>query len=585
MDSGGVRPAKNNEEFVIDVGTYMTSFFKEVFPINLNAQRVIYYAVSGLLVFGLSYLGFVFPWLNWFVFWVIVVIGLLLALTKLEDAVFLLFFELFLGAKGYLFSFPFGEMVVSLRLALFIVVFIGWAWWIMKYRQRLQLISSPYFLPFSLFVSVLGMGVILGLFHNSPGLIFFDVNGYLYWGLLLVMLTALRDMRSMATLFHLFLGCSVAISLFTIIVFFDFYIFHQDARPTISEAISTELSIDQDGVIDPDKISQSTGAKDELRDSVFRREAPSRSIPLIYRWLQDTGLGEVSYLTGRFFRVFFISQIFPMLAFLMIWAQLIVSTGMTKKERRFLIMLAGLFLTVVIMSLSRSLWIGLAGGVAISIFFVPLRKSIRLVIGGFIAAALCAGALRVVSPPTFDAWSERLVSIVRPGEEGASTNRINLLAPLTDGIGQSPWFGNGFGTTIEYESVTPEKQGTLRVYLSEWTYLDILLKIGVVGLGIYLLLLAVPMVRGVRYVRVRIADVPDNRDVIKQTDLRDYAIKKPARDVIVIGFIIATIGFLVTNLTTPYLNHPLGIGFLVLFITMLSTFEKERHMITHNKRS
>lgn len=559
----------------------MKTIFRSINKLQLLRSYTLYIILIGLLLFGLSYLGYIFPWLNLILFFVICFFTILATIRNFEDGLFILFFELFLGSKGYLFSFHIGDFVISLRLAIFIIIFLIWIIRKITSDPEIRFLKSPFLLSFLIFVATLLMGVILGIVNkNKLSIIFFDMNAYLYWGVLIITFDAFRKSKHIEQLLRIFIGTAIAVSLFTLIGFFDFLFFHQDAKPDLAKAISTELSIDQGDEIDPDKISQSTTAKKELTESSFIRTTPTRSIPLIYRWLQDTGLGEVSYISGKFFRVFFISHIFPMLGFLFIWTRLMISYPSQKQQHKLWFAIGILFICVIIISLSRSIWLGTLGGLLYSLLHIPIKRTLKIGAATITLFIIIGVSVKITSPHTFQTWNERALSIVQPTGDKASTNRINLLQPLYSKIQQSPVLGNGFGTTIEYQSITPEKTGMLRVYLVEWAYLDIVLKLGLVGLAAYMWFLTEIIRQGYLLMSRKLHKPKEGGNVIHEIHLLEYNKLKKSRYLVVLSLIIGMISILITNITTPYLNHPLGIGFLIVVAVSISVFNDEHIRIT-----
>ena len=134
--------------------------------------------------------------------------------------------------------------------------------------------------------------------------------------------------------------------------------------------------------------------------------------------------------------------------------------------------------------------------------------------------------------------------------EAAGQSRLNQLEPLTEGILQKPILGHGFGKTLTYKSNDPrvlEKHpdGLYTTYAFEWGYLDIALKVGVVGLLIYLALIGYLSYRGIRNYELGIMNI------------------------INIGLLAGLVALGVTNIFSPYLNHPLGIGYIMLISAIL----------------
>ena len=145
--------------------------------------------------------------------------------------------------------------------------------------------------------------------------------------------------------------------------------------------------------------------------------------------------------------------------------------------------------------------------------------------------------------------------------ESAVSSRWSQLPALGRAIGKNPVFGSGWGTTVEYQShdpriVTEEKpDGWYTTYAFEWGYLDFVLKIGIVGVMAYL------------FVFYKILS-------------RFYILWKTKQDhfyrALVVGLILGFIALLCVHGFTPYLNHPLGIGYIILcyvFIQLLDQGE------------
>jgi O-antigen ligase len=130
------------------------------------------------------------------------------------------------------------------------------------------------------------------------------------------------------------------------------------------------------------------------------------------------------------------------------------------------------------------------------------------------------------------------------GGEAAATSRIRLFQALIPVIGRQPIIGSGFGTTVTYRSDDPRQQqspnrGVYTTYAFELGYLDMAVKIGLLGVAIWLILMS------------RILT----------------ALLQPL-DPLSLGFAVGLIALATVHLTTPYLNHPLGIGFVLLALAV-----------------
>ena len=143
---------------------------------------------------------------------------------------------------------------------------------------------------------------------------------------------------------------------------------------------------------------------------------------------------------------------------------------------------------------------------------------------------------------------------INPASEAAGGARLLLLPILLDRIIEAPAVGYGFGKTVSYDSFLPDRvkpenpAGTITSYAFEWGYLDTALKVGFLGLLVYLIFIA-------RIFRIGIQNVK-----FKMQNL---------------GILSGLVALTVLNVTTPYLNHPLGIGYLILALASFEVFNSE----------
>jgi len=91
-------------------------------------------------------------------------------------------------------------------------------------------------------------------------------------------------------------------------------------------------------------------------------------------------------------------------------------------------------------------------------------------------------------------------------------------------------------------------------YAFEWGYLDIWFKIGLLGLLSYLFWLGIIFKKGISYYKT-----------------------SPTIEIktITLGLLFGLIALIITNIFTPYLNHPLGIGYLLLLSAVFTAKEIE----------
>jgi O-antigen ligase len=108
----------------------------------------------------------------------------------------------------------------------------------------------------------------------------------------------------------------------------------------------------------------------------------------------------------------------------------------------------------------------------------------------------------------------------------------------------SPIFGQGFGKTVTYETEDPRLvqagNSQYTTYAFEWGYLDFLLKLGIFGLLAYLWLLYSILI---------------------------YQFKKRG---IQAGLGLGLLFLIIAHFFTPYLNHPLGIIYVIICSCLIS---------------
>jgi O-antigen ligase len=129
-------------------------------------------------------------------------------------------------------------------------------------------------------------------------------------------------------------------------------------------------------------------------------------------------------------------------------------------------------------------------------------------------------------------------------DEPALASRWSLLPVLLKEIKKEPFLGQGYGATVTYFSQDPRilqnnPTGEYTTYAFEWGYLDLWLKIGLFGLLVYLVLIF---------------------SLIK----RALILGSQKNNFILLGLSTALVFLALTNFFTPYLNHPLGIGILII---------------------
>ncbi len=473
--------------------------------------------VTFLLLEIISLFGFKYPGLGSVSFFVLAILAVGLSVYKLEYGLFFILTELIIGSKGYLFYLSLGDgRLLSLRLvvwSLFMLVFftrfaLQWKKSGCQAEYWHNIKNFSLLKPFLFLAATVIIGLLTAVIYKNSALnIFLDFNGWLYFTLL-IPLMALKPTRRFLSL--AFLAGSIWISLKTLILL-----------------------------------------------SMFAHDAAGIG-PLAYSWLRKTLVGEMTS-AGGWNRVFIQSQIFPAIAYFFLAFRLsaIKRCKELLQPLSLLTFLAlGLFLATVIVSLSRSFWVGFAAAFSVSLFLLVIqkewRRSLKMIAILLFSAGLGLLLIFAVSPRgAATQLDDRLAERVSNQSEAAVASRWSLLPEIFSQIKQNPIIGQGFGKTVTYVSSDPrilaiEPSGRYTTYAFEWGYLDIWLKLGLLGLIAYFWLF---------YALGR----------------ETWKAQRSQKDDVYPALIAAWAFLIAVHMFTPYLNHPLGIGFIIASSCLIRT--------------
>ncbi|MBU0707441.1 O-antigen ligase family protein [Patescibacteria group bacterium] len=472
----------------------------------------------------LSYLGWYWPAFQAIVFWIIVGLTLLIAIKQIDVALWIVLAELFIGSKGYLFQWNISEYAISIRLALFITLFLVWFIKYVLVKRRIVFRKSKLFWWYVGFLMIYAWGIINGIINNnSSENIFYDANGFLFFGLIFIIYEVVTNKEKINKLLQVLFASVTAIAIKTFVLLILF---------------AGQYSI----------------------------------LPELYRWVRDTRVNEVTLITHNFYRIFSQSQIYSFLLFILVFVILFMLGKVSwNRDNWFLKITLVLSSMSVLVSYSRSFWLSLIVTlVVIYIFFVTKYKySIKKIFKNiFILIALMIVEVGlvfvIINIPNWikvGGESASLSSLIEErlgNAEGVGLqSRWNLVGPLTRKIVHNPILGTGFGSEITYQSEDPrlveENGGIYTTYTFEWGYLDIVLKVGILGLIIYLLFIW------------NIAKYGFN--TIKSLDSERKALS--------LGLLFGLLALVITHMTTPYLNHPLGICYLLICAVTFERLQNE----------
>lgn len=484
-----------------------------------NKSIFVYSIALILAAEALSFLSFYFPNLGNYWFAWLAIIAVIATAYKLEWGIMILLAELIIGSKGYIFSLSFGGIEISIRIALWLIIVSFWLARAVRTR-RVGFNHSQFFKLYALLAAVIVWAFAWGLVrHDNFGTVFFDVNNYLYFVLIFPLYEALSTERSRQ---KIIVVMTAAVSYLTIKTILLFYIF-------------------------------------------------SHSFPWlrldIYAWSRKRLLAEIAS-TGAELpaRIFAQSQIFILFGLFVSWALFLHCYRRGEKSAKnhslyFAVLAVIMFSAAVVVSFSRSFWA--AAVLTFIILFAALIKFLRakpfvttlklsglavvLVVNGIaLSAGLAAFPYPKGAAGGVEALAERTTSVT---DEAAANTRYSLFRPLLRAIAVHPVIGSGFGSEVTYQSQDPRVLAThpggwYTTTAFEWGWLDIWLKIGLAGLMVYLYLLW--RIGKALWFKFK-SSPPDS-----------------AGRFIAFGALFGFIALLLTNGVSPYLNHPLGIGLVML---------------------
>lgn len=462
------------------------------------------------LVYGQAY------WNSWACVSIMLVV-FSLSCYKLEYGVYAIVMELVIGSQGHLLDLRPG---ISLRTGIFLVVCLATIIQMIRQRQIAFFQTQFWKWYLALMISIAG-GVMVGLlYHNNLANIFFDVNGYLFIGFIFPVSQAIHRREQFLTIITIiFTGLTLLLVQTLGIIFMYSHL------------------------------------------TTFQYY-----IPALYRWMQDFHISEITKFDNGFSRVFFQSDMYVLYAFF------IGLAGLTVKARWQTYILTGLAVLLIFLSYSRSFWV--ATVITFCLFLIYYRvqwsysigslgKLALTVIGLFISGYMFT--LAIIHLPLFTSTADISVNSLLTERtdqftsDAAAGSRMALLGPLFSTNLQYPLFGHGFGATVTYQSQDPrlltEKNptGSYTTFSFEWGYLDLWLKLGLIGCIVYLLFLS----KTVRQARHTISQLTNKQD-----------------RTILIGATFGLVSLIFVHGLTPYLNHPLGISWFVLVTQLCFIYAK-----------
>jgi len=502
-----------------------------------------------ILAEALSFVTYLYPAVNPWVFGLVALAALGLAVYKLEWGVYLIFAELAIGSFGKLFVLQISGVELSIRIVLWLIVI---SVWLARPKQersgglaqvvrtrRIAFLHSQFFKPYLALAVVLGWGIVWGLGRGHDfGVVFFDANNYLYFLLIFPVYDVLVQNRdAMYRVSTILFGAISWLAVKTILLFYIF---------------SHELFGLQD---------------------------------ILYSWSRRFQLAEITNINPMELtsRVFIQSQIWVLFGLFIILGYLffchsgakppkaaeaiesrISKYGWILSPRRMrgsrMTLILSIFLSsALIMSFSRSFW--LAGILSLGVFLILLliqrERFSRVFYFGILSIVIMTlgvGLTLGVAAfpiPRGSSSADFLKNRASQFKEAAASSRVSQIRPLLTMIAKHPAIGSGFGQAVTYQSQDPRvlknhPDGQYTTTAFELGWLEIWLKLGLLGVLVYLYLLW---------------------QILKfgwQTG-----------GYLAFGAMAGLVAVVITHGVSPYLNHPLGIGAVLLLTCAFDTSQRQ----------
>ncbi len=508
----------------------------------MNGKRLFVALVGGYVLLELlSWIGYNAPAFGSVLFVVAVVAVVVLSWYRPGIGILAVLGELFVGSQGgYMLALGAANIdgaILSLRMGLFLAVFCTWlarsAIALARGRKpqwMTDMKDGCLLLPYLMLLLVFSFGAINGYLRgNGFGNVFFDANGYAFFALFPAFIEGLRDLKVRDWLWFV-LAAAVTVTVgkaLAVLYFFSHRIFEVAAN--------------------------------------------------MYVWVRDTRVGEVTIMQADFHRVFFQSHLFVLVGLFAVF--MLAARVKLFRGKQFWIPFALLTLGIaaMLLGLSRSYWFGGFFGfitMVALLSYVDALKSLwkRMLVIAPVGLLLAVGVIAAVYAFPFpDKTGDVSFASLMGGRafsvagEAAANSRWNLLRELWPVGFEHPVFGSGLGTTVTYATEDarlladiPDAQYT--TFAFEWGYHDLWVKFGVIGLVVYAWLIASILKPYVLELR-RLRSVASG--LVSAYQLENNVERLGKQALIVIGVTAGLAAMLATNVFSPYLNHPLGIGLLM----------------------
>ena len=464
-------------------------------------RREVYWWITGFILLDLvSFLGYYWPLVRPLGFIVVCAVVLVLAVFRFHIAVLIGLAELAVGSFGHLLGLPWLGGELSLRMGIFTILFVVGSW-----RTVRQWRQGVWAWPPRSFLALLPLGLSIGLAFA------------LGWFKGVPFGVLFRDGNG-----YLFIGFAVPLL-----------------------AAATDLHFRQ-RVVPLILIAAAYLAAKSLVLLYFFTHRFEFFVIDLYQWIRDSGAGELTPTASGVERIFLQSQLYVLIAW---WLALWQTRGHQRLSMALPLSLMAMSSATLLISFSRSYWLGLIISLLAYVVWelvqgsvVNLTRSVAfMVVTTFVGVGIILGVLNVPWPSPSSSGSLELADRLQVVEPAASS-RWKLLGPLWSEVQEHALVGAGFGSAVTYVSDDPRVRartpsGLYTTTAFEWGYLGMWLKLGIIGLTAYALVLVV---------------------TVRRAWLTDQ-FRGPFG-----GLVFGLVALLSVHIASPYLDHPLGLGYVLL---------------------
>lgn len=490
----------------------------------------------GFLAYVLAPLAWWQPVIAWILLFAAGLAAAIVTSRNVVTGLGLVLFELAIGGQGLLIHTSVAGQGLSLRHMLFLGFFVGYVWQLLRgYEVLKPFFESRIVAPLIALVAWFAVAFVYGGISNGWGPSFDEFNSYFYLAFLVPILghnwtpTDKRNVLVAITAGIAFLAGSTLL--------FAFAYGHFSGK-----LMHIPYVIYRDGRVQ------------EITLQVIQNPPAGLVQEFMKPWL-----GIYPY----WYRVFNPSHVLLLLP-LCLYASFAFLHGIDRSIRKHWFWIVTLFASGLLVSMSRSILLGFFGTLVVGLLLaialkkVPSVSKFGMVTGVGLGVIVMASVIFVAiaslpMPPRPDLRDAAFYATsATTTRETAITSRWTLLSEMHKEILEQPVFGYGFGKSLTYLTSDPrtiEQYGeNYTTYRFEWGYQDFLLKFGLLGLSLYAFFIWKLTARALCNLR------------------RESWLNW--------GILMALLGLGITNVFTPYLNHPLGLAFILVAAIFIDQHEK-----------